>query len=205
MDDNDQPPARELNTLLEQMRASVEMLVALTQGATELYERETLADMGVQEVAFCSALHEWIAALGSFVSHRIAADAQQVLARDRYDDRLLAFAAHQRAVAALAQTVDVAAPPPELAALLEEIATMHLASGNWAERRAAAFAASRELDFDTGRAKAQAGADTGTIANPAKSGLATGSVARPRELSVDEAASFDGEADAPPSAAQSEQ
>src|SRR5262249_23504961 len=50
----------EVNALLEDARASVEMEVAFALGATEYRERETLRLMGHEDIATCIQLHEWL-------------------------------------------------------------------------------------------------------------------------------------------------
>jgi hypothetical protein len=49
-----------LNMLLEDVRASVEIEVALSNGATEFLEREALTVMGVEDTLIAFLLRDWL-------------------------------------------------------------------------------------------------------------------------------------------------
>src|SRR5579864_2585607 len=85
-----------LNMLLEDERASVEMEVALASGATEYGEREMLTHMGSEDIHFCEQLRTEMELAGLPVSPQINGIVFQVIGAERYDDRLRAFAHHQR-------------------------------------------------------------------------------------------------------------
>jgi len=141
--------AEALNAMLEQVRASVAMEIALADGATELGEREVFSAMGGQEVGFSVALRERLERLGIAASSCVGATVAQMLDTERYDDRLLAFARHQRATAESARALLPAVRDYELRAVLQELGAAHERDALWCERRAAEFAASRDLDFRT--------------------------------------------------------
>src|SRR5262249_36435316 len=141
-----------LNALLEDERASVEMEIALANGATELREREVFAMMGAQEIGFCCGLHEQLTHLGAPGTPLISGALFHVLDTERYDDRLLAFAQHQRGVAEQVRVALLSAQGDrELRALLQEIEEAHFNAALWCERRATEFAATRDLDLRTPR------------------------------------------------------
>src|SRR6476469_2066375 len=52
-----------LNMLLEDVRASVEIEVALSNGATEYLEREALTVMGVEDTLIAVLLRDWLESL----------------------------------------------------------------------------------------------------------------------------------------------
>ncbi len=154
-----------LNTLLEDERASVEMEVALASGASEYTERETLVAMGTDDVGFCIALHERLDQAGAPVTRRINGVVFQALGAERYDDRLLVFARHQMMVNDRYRDLPARDLDGETRDLLQTIATTHERQIEWLERRAQAFAASRQLDFRGG-----AGGAGGATGNPGLSG-----------------------------------
>jgi hypothetical protein len=148
METMDQQTLDSLNALLEDERASVGMEIALANGATELREHEIFAAMGAQEIGFCCELHEHLAQLGALVTPHISGMLFHVLDTERYDDRLLAFAQHQRGVAEQVRVALLTATGDQaVRALLQEIEEAHFSAALWCERRATEFAATRDLDF----------------------------------------------------------
>jgi hypothetical protein len=141
--------ATALNTLLEGERASVEMEVALASGATEFMEREALTAMGTDDLDACCALHEYLERREAPVSWRTHAAVYSVLNEVRYDDRLRAFAAHQRAVAEHAESLLGEDQDADLSAFLNAIRESHAQHILWSEKRADEFAATRQLDYRT--------------------------------------------------------
>lgn len=136
-----------LNMLLEDERASVEMEVALASGATEYGERETLAGMGSEDIHFCEQLRTEMELAGLPVSPQINGIVFQVIGAERYDDRLRAFAHHQRTVADHARELQESNLEGALRDALEGITLTHTRHTEWTERRASEFAATRLLDF----------------------------------------------------------
>jgi hypothetical protein len=147
MDTFDPPAFSGLNVLLEDARASVEVEVALVRGATDLSERDTLAGMGAQEVAFCVALRERLERSGEPVSPRVNGVVLDLLNIEHYDERLNAFADHQMRIAEALPALRSDAPDDDLGVLLGAIEDAHLRSAAWCRRRASAFAATRLLVF----------------------------------------------------------
>jgi hypothetical protein len=149
----------ELNVLLEDARASVEMEVAFALGATEYRERETLRLMGREDVATCIRLHEWLQQAEAPVSRRINGVVLHVLNLDRYDDRLRAFAHHQLDTAERARALLERSPDASLRDLLEGLRQAQAQHAAWCERRAGEFAGSRTIEFrsDGTRVAVQAG------------------------------------------------
>ena len=145
-----------LNVLLEDIRASVMIELALTNGATELRERDTLAVMGSDEVLMCCALHERLALANAPVTWRISGIVFHILSTERYDERLRAFARHQAAICERAEALLAAVTDREAHRLLQELYDSHVRSARWAEQRANEFAATRLLDF-TARATGRLG------------------------------------------------
>jgi len=86
-----------LNMLLEDVRASIEIEVALSNGATEYLEREALSQMGVEDTMIAFLLHDWLDTLDVPVTRRINGIVLQALDLTRYDDRLQLFVHHQLA------------------------------------------------------------------------------------------------------------
>ncbi len=136
-----------LNMLLEDERASVEMEVALASGATEYGEREMLTHMGSEDIHFCEQLRTEMESAGLPVSPQINGIVFQVIGAERYDDRLRAFAHHQRVVADHARELQESNLEGALREALEGIADTHTRHTEWTEQRAADFAATRLLDF----------------------------------------------------------
>lgn len=141
-----------LNMLLEDERASVEMEVALASGATEYGERDTLTTMGSEDIHFCEQLRTEMELAGLPVSPQINGIVFQVIGAERYDDRLRAFAHHQRVVADHARELQESNLEGSLREALEGIAQTHVRHTEWTERRASQFAATRLLDFSGRRA-----------------------------------------------------
>ncbi|MEO7076004.1 MAG: hypothetical protein ABI068_11950, partial [Ktedonobacterales bacterium] len=133
-----------LNALLEDERASVEMAVALACGATEIQERTALAAMGVEDIATCESLRAQMEAAAAPVTRRINGVVFQVLGEERYDDRLRAYAHHQRIVAErcreLLSTLDLDA---ETRALAQGVSEAHQRHSEWCDHRADVFSVTR--------------------------------------------------------------
>lgn len=136
-----------LNMLLEDERASVEMEVALASGATEYSEREALAAMGAQDIRFCVQLREEMERAGLAVTPQINGVVFQVIGAERYDDRLRAFAHHQRVVAERARELQESNLEGALREALDGISVAHDRDTQWSEQRASEFAATRALEF----------------------------------------------------------
>ena len=136
-----------LNLLIEDERASVEMEVALASGATEYAERETLARMGADDIHSCETLRAEMERAG-LTSH--PADQRvvfEVLGAERYDDRLRAFAHHQRIVADRANDLLESNLDGETRDALVCIMAAHQRHIEWATYRADEFAATRLMEF----------------------------------------------------------
>lgn len=136
-----------LNMLLEDERASVEMEVALASGATEYMEREALSAMGIEDIHFCAQLRDEMERAGLPVTPQINGVVFQVIDAERYDDRLRAFARHQRAVAERATELQESNLDGALRDALEGITETHERHTQWIERHADEFAATRTLEF----------------------------------------------------------
>jgi hypothetical protein len=137
----------DLNALLEDARASVEMEVAFALGATEYREREALRLMGHEDITTCIQLHEWLRQAEAPVSRRINGIVLHVLNLDRYDDRLRAFAHHQLDTAEHAGTLLERVDDIGLRDPLEGLRQSQARHAAWCERRAGEFAASRTIEF----------------------------------------------------------
>jgi hypothetical protein len=138
-----------LNALLQDARASVEVEVALSNGATELAERDAIVTMGVEEVGFCCSLHEYLDASGTFVTRHVNGIVLTIISTEHYDERLHAFATHQRVSGERAHELDAVVEDYELRQLLARIHEAHEQSALWSANRAAQFASSHLLDFRT--------------------------------------------------------
>ncbi len=135
-----------LNTLLEDMRASVEVTVALAGGAADIPEREAIETMGYAEVGACCDLREYLSDAGAPVTPRINGIALELVRVDRYDERLHAFARHQASIAAQSAALLPAAMDDDLRALMQGIHDDHVRATLWCERRATAFSGARQVD-----------------------------------------------------------
>lgn len=137
-----------LNALLEDERASVEIEVALSSDATEYVEREALAMMGAEDTEACCDLRERLEKLGFSVSRRINGIVFTVLGLERYDERLRAFAEHQRGVSqgvsALLEHAE--GLDREVRRTLEDIRETHARHSAWCLERAQEFALSRQIE-----------------------------------------------------------
>lgn len=136
-----------LNLLIEDERASVEMEVALASGATEYAERETLARMGAEDIHSCETLRAEMESAGLPVTPQINGVVFEVLGAERYDDRLRAFAHHQRIVADRASDLLESNLEGVLRAALVDIVDNHQRHIEWANRRVDEFAATRLMEF----------------------------------------------------------
>jgi hypothetical protein len=137
-----------LTALLEAERASVEVEVALASAASEYQERAAFTAMGAEDIEACCALRERLQRDEDEVSHYISRVVFDILECEHYDDRLRAFAIHQREIGRHAteilQTLD---SESGLRRLLHEIVEAHVRHAVWAERRAEEFAETRLLEF----------------------------------------------------------
>lgn len=137
-----------LNMLLEDERASVEIEVALSNGATEYLEREALTTMGVEDTTLAVLLREWLESLDLPVTRRINGIVLQALDLTRYDDRLMLFMHHQ--LTSRQQAEELLADDDfgdEGRAVLRSIVDAHTRHAAWCERRAAEFAETRQIEF----------------------------------------------------------
>jgi hypothetical protein len=138
-----------LNALLQDARASVEVEVALSNGATERAEREMLVSIGIEEVGLCCLLHEYLDASEAFVTRHVNGIVLTIINTEQYDERLHAFALHQMDSGQRARDLRSTMDDPALGRLLDEVYDAHLRSALWSERRASQFASSRSLEFQT--------------------------------------------------------
>jgi len=137
-----------LNMLLEDVRASVEIEVALANGATEYLEREALSQMGVEDIMIAFLLHDWLDTLDVPVTRRINGIVLQALDLTRYDDRLQLFVHHQLASCEQAiHLLDDGEVDGDGQAILRALADAHTRHAAWCEQRAREFAETRLLDF----------------------------------------------------------
>jgi hypothetical protein len=151
--------AEALNLLLEEERAGVQCTVAFASGATAYGEREAFALMGREDIEICLALRERLAQDGLPASLVVSGVAEAILAAERYDERLRAFAEHQRAVSRrAAELVFGEVADAEAREILNRLAEAHVWHAEWAERHAGEFAETRL--WENGR-KPLAGATTG--------------------------------------------
>ncbi|HEU4783393.1 MAG TPA: hypothetical protein VFS83_08655 [Ktedonobacterales bacterium] len=140
-----------LNMLLEDLRASVEIEVALSNGATEYLEREALSQMGVEDSLIAFLLHDWLDMLNLPVTRRINGIVLQALDLTRYDDRLQLFVHHQLASCDQARQLledgEVDRMEGDGQAILRALGDAHTRHAAWCEERAREFAETRLLDF----------------------------------------------------------
>lgn len=136
-----------LNLLIEDERASVEMEVALASGATEYAERDALSRMGIEDIGACETLRSEMERAGLLVSPQINGVVFEVLGAERYDDRLRAFAHHQRIVAERANDLLDSNLDGALREALENVVGAHDRHVVWASDRAEEFAATRLMEF----------------------------------------------------------
>lgn len=137
-----------LNMLLEDVRASVEIEVALSNGATEYLEREALTQMGLEDTEIAFLMRNWLESLELPVTRRINGIVLQALDLTRYDDRLLLFVHHQ--LASREQAARLLAEnefDSEGSAILRSIADAHTRHAAWCEQRAKEFAETRQFEF----------------------------------------------------------
>lgn len=137
-----------LNMLLEDVRASVEIEVALSNGATEYLEREALTMMGVEDTLIAFLLRDWLESLNLPVTRRINGIVLQALDLTRYDDRLQLFVHHQ--LASREQAEQLLAEddmPSDGEAILRTLIDAHTRHAVWCDQRAREFAETRLLEF----------------------------------------------------------
>src|SRR5690348_5164524 len=155
-----------LNMLLEDVRASVEIEVALSNGATEYLEREALTAMGVEDTLLAFRLRDWLASHDLPVTGRINGIVLQALDLTRYDDRLTLFMHHQLAsreqAEQLLEDADEADGTDETGEtgetgetdldragkeILRSLVDAHTRHATWSEARAREFAETRQFEF----------------------------------------------------------
>ncbi len=132
-----------LNSLLAEERASVECEVAFTSGAGEYPEREAFTTMGREDVEICDALHQELAAADAHVTPQVSPNGEGILTLELYDDRLRAFAQHQRAISQRAGDLLGELPAGEMQRTVQRLSQLHAWHALWAERHAEEFAATR--------------------------------------------------------------
>ncbi|GAC1447489.1 MAG: hypothetical protein PVSMB4_02990 [Ktedonobacterales bacterium] len=137
-----------LNQLLEGERACVEALVGLASMATDFPERHALMIMGGQAAQACSDLHEQLARADAPIGLRIGGAVSAILAPDRLDDRLLTFSVVQQDLADAITALHALDLDDDTRSLLASLHDVHLAHAAWSARRAAEFAASRQLALE---------------------------------------------------------
>jgi hypothetical protein len=135
-----------LNRLLEDERAAVTIAAALINGATELAEREAFARMGGEQVLACCALRERLELAAANVSREIGGSVFPVLATERYDERLRAYAYHLSHLNERTQALLLVVTARETRRTLEDAYAAHAWAVAWCDRRAEEFTASRETD-----------------------------------------------------------
>jgi hypothetical protein len=150
MEQMDPETLEALNALLQDERASVEVEVALSNGATERAEREAIVAMGVEEVGFCCSLHEFLDASGAFVTRHVNGIVLTIISTEHYDERLRAFSAHQKESGERAHQLNAVVGEHELRQLLTDIYDAHVRSALWSENRADQFTQSHLLVFRGG-------------------------------------------------------
>jgi hypothetical protein len=137
-----------LTALLEAERASVEVEVALASAASEYQERAAFTTMGAEDIEACCALRERLQRNEDEVSHYISRVVFDILESEHYDDRLRAFAIHQREIGRRAtEMLETLDGESAVRRLLQEIADAHVRHAIWAEQRAEEFAETRLLEF----------------------------------------------------------
>ncbi len=140
-----------LNILLEDERASVEIAVALSSGATVHADRLALSTMGSEDVEVCSTLHESLERMEAPVTRQINGIVLQVLGMERYDDRLRGYARHLLdsglAAQRLVDTDERHELDADLRDILRSVTERHVRHALWTEQRAEDFAATRTLRF----------------------------------------------------------
>lgn len=135
-----------LNRLLEDERAGVETLVALSSMATDSLERQALTVMGGQAVQACGDLHERLEKIEVPITSAIGGAARQLAAYEHLDERYRAFGQLQQR---LADQIEALLPDDldgQTQATLATLRAMHLAQAAWAMQRADEFAASRDVE-----------------------------------------------------------
>jgi len=160
-----------LNILLAEERASVECEVAFASGAGEYGEREAFATMGREDVAICDALHEELAAADAHVTPQVSPSSDSILALELYDDRLRAFAQHQRAISERAGHLLGELSEGELQRTVQRLSQLHIWHALWAEQHADEFAATRSWENGRrprpGKTPAPAADTTGVVGGSA--------------------------------------
>lgn len=137
-----------LNMLLEDVRASVEIEVALSNGATEFLEREALTQMGLEDTQIAFLMRDWLESLDLPITRRINGIVLQALDLTRYDDRLLLFVHHQLVSREqAARLLSENEFDSEGTAILRSIVDSHTRHAAWGEQRAKDFAETRQFEF----------------------------------------------------------
>src|SRR6516164_5418359 len=116
-----------LTALLELERASVEVEVALASAASEYQERAAFTTMGAEDIEACCALRERLQRDEDEVSHYISRVVFDIHECEHYDDRLRAFAIHQREIGRRAtEILQVYESESGVRRLLHEIVEAHV-------------------------------------------------------------------------------
>lgn len=147
MESLDSEAVQALNGLLEDARASAEILVELANGATEFAERESCVAMGQDAVLLSCALRERLAMVGASVSRRVNGIVLHILDVEQYDDRLRAVARHHASICERAQSLLLSTEDRETRKVLRELHDAGVRNVLWCEQRATQFAQSRLLEF----------------------------------------------------------
>jgi hypothetical protein len=151
MESLDPEIAHALNALLEDVRACIEILVELTNGATEVAERDSCTEMGTSAVLVSCALRERLTMAGVSVTRRVNGIVLHILDAEQYDDRLRAFARHQAGICERTQSVLPATEDRDTRKALRELYDANVRGALWCEQRATTFGESRLLLFNTNR------------------------------------------------------
>lgn len=141
-----------LNVLLEDQRASVEILLALANGATERAEREVFQAMGGEAVLGCCTLRECLdGAEGASVSWRVNGIVFPIVGQETYDERLRAYATFLKDICDRVEGFVPDIPDVAVRQILRDIYTANLLAARWCSQRAEVFAESRTMEFSKTR------------------------------------------------------
>ncbi len=166
-----------LNELLEDERASVEILIALTAMATDSLERQALTVMGGQAAQACVDVREVLAQRQAEISQKVGTAAGRVVAPDRLDERFSAYAELQRQMTERIASLAQDEPDADTQAMLATLQAMHLAHAAWVAQRADEFVASRRQAEDAAALAHAAAHDAAHEAAPEGAGSASGATA----------------------------
>ena len=91
----------------------------------------------------CDALHQELAAADAHVTPQVSPNGEGILTLELYDDRLRAFAQHQRAISQRAGELLRELPEGEMQRTVQRLSQLHVWHALSAERHAEEFAATR--------------------------------------------------------------